>query len=69
MKKSKKGLRVFAIILGIIVVAVFINMIANTIYNKNCIKYVTTFEPVKFENQLYYIFSSSISLMICFCLS
>ena len=52
MKKSKKGLRVFAIILGIIIVAICINMIANTIYNKNCIKYVTAFEPIKIENQL-----------------
>lgn len=52
MKKSKKGLRVFAIILGIIVVAVCINMIANTIYNKNCIKYVKAFEPIKNESQL-----------------
>lgn len=27
-------------------------MIANIIYNKNCIKYVTAFEPIKFESQL-----------------
>ena len=49
MKKNKKGLKICGIIIGVIIIAVCINMLANTIYNNNKIDYVSSFEPVKFE--------------------
>lgn len=49
---NKKGLKIFGIIIGVIIIAVCINMLANTIYNNRRIDYVSSFEPVKFENQL-----------------
>lgn len=49
---KKKGLKIFSIVLCVIVVAVCINMLANTICNKNKLEYVSAIEPVQIENQL-----------------
>lgn len=49
---NKKGLKICGIIIGVIIIAVCINMLANTIYNNRRIDYVSSFEPVNFENQL-----------------
>ncbi len=50
--KKCKGLKVFAIILGVIVALVCVNMLANTISNSKSIKLAQSFEAVKVEDQI-----------------
>ena len=47
---KKKALKITGIILGVIVVLVCINMLANTIVNNNNIEFAKSFDAVKNEN-------------------
>ncbi len=49
---GKKSLKILGIVFLVIVVLVCINMLANTITNKNSTEFATSFEAVKVENQL-----------------
>ena len=50
--KGKKPLKILGIVFLVITVLVCINMLANTLTNKNSTEFATSFEAVKVENQL-----------------